>query len=103
MNYEVILSPSSSVSTITNDSSIFNNMFSSKSRYCDSSDINLNVGIAASVTNYIIKHADILIVREMINNKQIVGKTLKNVINDAKKLSAGLCFKTVRSDLVKYY
>ena len=40
MNYEVVLSPSSSVSTITNHSSICHNTFSSNSRYSDSSDIN---------------------------------------------------------------
>ena len=54
MNYEVVLSPSSSVSTITTNSSICNNMFSSNSRYSDSSDINLNVGIAASITGSIV-------------------------------------------------
>ena len=46
-NYEVILSSCLSVSTITNDSSICNNMLSSNSRYSDSSDINLNIGRAA--------------------------------------------------------
>ena len=39
MKYEVVLSPSS-VSTFTNDSSICYNIFSSNSRYGDSSDIN---------------------------------------------------------------
>ena len=70
------LSPSSSISTIKNDSSIFNNMHSSNSRYSDSSDINLSVGIASSVTNTIVQHEDRLITRERINNKQINGKKI---------------------------
>ena len=92
-NYEVVLSSSLSVSTITNDSSICNNNISSKSRYNGSSDINLNIGIAASVTDTIVQHEDRLIARERINNNQISGKTFKNIITDAKKMSAGLCFK----------
>ena len=55
INYEVVLSSSSSVNTITNDSLICNNMFLSNSRYSDSSDINLNFGIATSVTNTIFR------------------------------------------------
>ena len=69
MNYEVVLSPSSSVSSNTNDSSICNNMLSSSSRYSDSRGINLNVGIAASVTDTIVQYENRLIARERINNK----------------------------------
>ena len=54
MKYEFMLSPSSSVSTITNNSSICNNIFSSNSRYGDSSDIDLHVGVAASGTDSIV-------------------------------------------------
>ena len=50
-------------------SSIFNNTFSSNSRDNDSSDINLNAGIAVWVTNYIVQYADRLSARERINNK----------------------------------
>ena len=58
MSFEVALSPSSSVSAITNDSSIYHNICSSNSRYSDSSDINLNVVISPSVTDTIIQHED---------------------------------------------
>ena len=93
MNYEVDLSPSLSVSTITNDSSIFYNMLTSSSRYSsDSSDINLNVGIAAFVTASIAHHVNRLIARERINNKHIVDNMIKNEINDAKHICTGLCF-----------
>ena len=68
MNYKVVLSPFLSVSIITNDSSICNNMFYSNSRYSDSSDVNLNVGIAASVTDTIVQHINRLTVRNTINN-----------------------------------
>ena len=68
-------------------------MLSSNSRYSDSSDINLNLGIAGSVTGTIIQHEDILIARERINNKQITGKIFKHIINDANKISAELCCK----------
>ena len=76
VNYEVVLSPSSSIKTTKNDYSIFNNMLSSNSRYIDSNDINLIVGIAASVTDTIVQHEDILITRERINNKQNNRKTI---------------------------
>ena len=77
MNYEFILSPSSLVSTIINDSSICNNMFSSNSRYSESSDINLNVGIATFVAYSIVQHTDRLSARERINNKLIVDNFFK--------------------------
>ena len=92
MNYEVVLSPPLSVSTITNDSSIGNNICSSNSRYSDSSDNNLNVGIATSVTDSIVQHVDRFSAHERINNKQIFGNTFKKLINDAKTISVGLCF-----------
>ena len=92
MNYEVVLSPSSSVSTIVNDSSICNNMFSSNSRYSDSSDIYFYVEIVSSVTDSIVQHAYRFRTRERINNNQIVGNIFKILINDAKNISAGLCF-----------
>ena len=76
VHYEVVLSPSSSIETIKNDYSIFDNMLSSNSRYSDSNDINLIVGIAASVTDTIVQHEDILITRERINNKQNNRKTI---------------------------
>ena len=76
VHYEVVLSPSSSIETIKNDYSIFDNMLSSNSRYIDSNDINLIVGIAASVTDTIVQHEDILITRERINNKQNNRKTI---------------------------
>ena len=66
MNYEVVLSPSSSVSTITNHSSICHNTFSSNSRYSDSSDINWNVGVAASVTESIVQHFESIISRLLV-------------------------------------
>ena len=68
-------------------------MLDEHGRYSDSSDINLNFGIATSVTDNIVQHADRLIVRERINNKQIDGNIFNNVINDMIKISAGLCFK----------
>ena len=102
MNYEVILSPYSSVSTITNNSLICYNKFPSKSRYSDSIDINLNF-ISTSITDTSVQHADRLITRERINNKQIDGNIFKDVINDAKKYLLGYVLKTVRLDLVKYY
>ena len=93
MDYEVDLSPSLSVSTITNDSLIFYNMLTSNSRYSsDSSDINLKVGIAAFVTDSIVHHVNRLIAREIINNKHIVDNMFKNVINDATNICTGLCF-----------
>ena len=69
VNYEFCLSLSSSVSTITNDPSICNNMLSSNSRYSDSDNISLNIVIAASVTNTIVQHKYRLIARERIDNK----------------------------------
>ena len=89
MNFEIILSPSSSVSAITNDFSICNNIWSSNSRYSDYSDINLNVGIASSVTDTIVQHEDRLNTRERINNKKIIGNTFENAINIAKIILLG--------------
>ena len=40
LNYQVVLSSSSSISTITNDSSFCNNFLSSHSRFSDSSETN---------------------------------------------------------------
>ena len=64
LNYQVVLSSSSSVSTITNDSSFCNNFLSSDIRFSDSSETNLNIGIAATVTDSIIQHEDRLLARE---------------------------------------
>ena len=52
LNYQVILSSSSLVSTIINDSSFCNNFLWSHSRFSDSSKSNLNVGITATDTKY---------------------------------------------------
>ena len=98
MNYEVVLSPSSSVSTIVNDSSICNNMFSSNSRYSDSRDINLNVGIAASVTDSIVQHADRLSARERSTISRLSVTHLKIVFMMRKKYLLGYVLKTVRLD-----
>ena len=67
-------------------------MFSSNSRYSDSSDIYFYVEIVSSVTDSIVQHADRFRTRERINNNQIVGNIFKILINDAKNISAGLCF-----------
>ena len=98
MNYEVVLSPSSSVSTITTNSSICNNMFSSNSRYSDSRDINLNVGIAASVTDSIVQHADRLSARERSTISRLSVTHLKIVFMMRKKYLLGYVLKTVRLD-----
>ena len=66
LNYQVILSSSLSVSTITNDFSFSNNFLSSHSRFSDSRETNLNVGIAATITDSIIQHEDRLLARERI-------------------------------------
>ena len=66
LNYQVVLSSSSSVSTITNDSSFCNNFLSSHSRFSDNSVTNLKVGVAAVVTDSIIQHEDRLLARERI-------------------------------------
>ena len=66
LNYQVVLSSSSSVSTITNDSSFCNNFLSSHSRFSDSSETNLNIGIAATITDSIIQHEDRLLAREIV-------------------------------------
>ena len=76
-------------------------MFYSNSRYSDSSDVNLNVGIAASVTDTIVQHINRLTVRNTINNKQIDGNIFKDVINDAKKIYTGSCFKNGEVGLSK--
>ena len=66
LNYQVVLSSSSSVSTITNDSSFCNNFLSSQISFSDSSETNLNIGIAATITDSIIQHEDRLLARERI-------------------------------------
>ena len=86
MNYGVFLSPSSSVSTIINNSSIWNHILSSNSRYKNSIGINLNIVITASVTDTIVQHADILTARERISNKEIDGNIFKDLINDAETI-----------------
>ena len=93
LNYQVFLSSSSSVSTITNDSSFCNNFLSSNIRFSDSSETNLNVGIAATCVDSIIQQEDRLLARERIKNDQNDGNTFKNKIVHAKKISAGYCFK----------
>ena len=54
LNKQVVLSLSSSVSTITNDSSFCNDFLSSHSRFSDFNETNLNVGIATTITDSII-------------------------------------------------
>ena len=58
LNYQVVLSSSSSVSTITNDSLFCYNFLSSYSRFSDSSETNLNVGIASTISDSIVQHED---------------------------------------------
>ena len=54
MKYYVVLSPSSPVNDITNN--LFSdNLFPSISGYSDSSSINLNTGLATSVSDIIIQ------------------------------------------------
>ena len=77
LNYQVVLSSSSSVSTITNDSSFCNNFLSSHSRFSDSSETNLNVGIAASITDSIVQHEDRLLAREKIIKNRMMVTHLK--------------------------
>ena len=66
LNYQVVLSSSSSVGTITNDFSFCNNFISSHSRFSDYSETNLNGRIAATITDSIIQHEDRLLARERI-------------------------------------
>ena len=76
-NYEVVLSPSSSVSTITNYFSSCNNMFSSNSRNSDSRDIDLNFGITTSVTDSIVQHTERLSTRGKFNENRLSVPILK--------------------------
>ena len=66
LNYQVVFLSCSSVSTVTNDSSFFNNFLSSNSRFSDSRETNLNVGIAANITNSIVQHEEKLLTRKRI-------------------------------------
>jgi len=93
LNIQIVLSSSESVSTITNDSSFCNNFLSSDIRFSDSSETNLNIGIAATITDSIIQHEDRLLARERIKKKQNDGNTFKSSIAEAQKISAGFCFK----------
>ena len=70
LNYQVVLSSSSSVSTITNDFSFCNDFLSSHNRFSDSSETNLNVEIAATITDSIAQHEDRLLARERIKKNQ---------------------------------
>ena len=63
LNYHFFLS-CSSVSTVTNDSSFFNNFLSPSSRFSDSSETNLNDGIAANITNSFVQHEERLLTRK---------------------------------------
>ena len=102
MNFEVVLSPSSSVSATTNYSSIWNNVCSSTRRYSDSSDINLNIGIAASVTDTIVQHEDRLNAREKPIIRRLLVMNLKILLMLRKQILLGYVYKTVRLDLVKH-
>ena len=64
----MFVSPSSPMLYITND--LFSdNLFPSISRCSDSGSINLNTGLASSITYNIVKHEDRLIARERISSK----------------------------------
>ena len=98
MKYHVVLSLSSPVSDITND--LFSeNICPSISECSDSRSVNLNTGLAASVTDTIIQHEYISGAREIINNKQNKSKRFHDRTIDTNKFLQGCVSKTVILDL----
>ena len=103
LNIQIVLSSSESVSTITNDSSFCNNFLSSDIRFSDSSETNLNIGIAATITDSIIQHEDRLLARERIKKNRMMVTHLKVQLLKREKYLLDFLLNTVRLYSVKHY